>query len=102
VDASVEKLEEDCMLERGTIADMKAGRSQIRFSPTHAERRTAGGLADGIAMDSGSIHRFKMKMRKRCAEYGGKRGVWDKPTMLKLLDDVWASMPTEEFHPDLL
>ena len=51
------------------------------------ERGAAGGLADGTAMDSGSIHRFKMKMRKWCAEYGGKRGVWDKPTML---------MPREE------
>ena len=60
------------------------------------------GLADGTAMDSGSIHRFKMKMRKRCAEYGGKRVVWDKPTMLMLLNEVWASMPIEEFHPDLL
>jgi hypothetical protein len=39
-------------------------------------------------MDSGFIHRFKMKMRKRCAEYGGKRGVWDKLTMLKLLNEV--------------
>jgi hypothetical protein len=54
-----------------------------------------------IAMDSGSIHRFKMKMRKRYAEYGGKWGVWDKPTILKLLNEVWASMPIEEFHPDL-
>ena len=43
-----------------------------------------------------------MKMRKRCAEYGGKWGVWDKPTMLKLLNEVWASMPIEEFHPDLV
>ena len=66
------------------------------------ERGAAGGLADGTAMDSGSIHRFKMKMRKWCAEYGGKRGVWDKPTMLMLLNEVWASMPIEEFHPDLL
>jgi hypothetical protein len=30
----------------------------------------------------------KMKMRKQCAEYGGKWGVWDKPTMLKLLNEV--------------
>ena len=101
-DASIEKLEKDCKLERGTVADMKVGLSQILFSPTHAKRRSAGGLADGTAMDSGSIHRFKMKMRKRCAEYGGKRGVWDKPTMLKLLNEVWASMPIEEFHPDLV
>jgi hypothetical protein len=31
-----------------------------------------------------------------------KRGVWDKPTMLKLLNEVWSSMPIEEFHPDLV
>ena len=76
------------MLECETVADMKVMRSQILFSPTHAKWRTAGGLADGTTMDSGSIHRFKMKMRKRCAEYGGKRGMWDKPTMLKLLNEV--------------
>jgi hypothetical protein len=30
----------------------------------------------------------KMTMQKQCAEYGGKWGVWDKPTMLKHLDEV--------------
>jgi hypothetical protein len=34
----------------------------------YANRRVAGGLADGTAMDSSSIRRFKMKMRKRCAK----------------------------------
>jgi hypothetical protein len=28
--------------------------------------------------------------------------VWDKPTVLKILDEVWAGMPIEQFHPDLL
>ena len=77
-----------------------ATRTTAPLTPTHNQKRTPGGSADGTWMDSGVIRHFKCLLRRRLArEYGGRRQVLNKQLMFDIACEVWDSIPLEDLRP---